>query len=194
MNKLLLYVAILFLFSQNVAAQIIYPKDENGKITYLGVVKIDSTTKDSLFNGITKWVKRNYSKYNTVVVDSVNYTIKTPGHFLVYINPGVLKEIHGEIFYDLNIEVKENRYRYVFTNFKFEYYKQDRADYKYKPTKKFKPLEDETFPGWGVAWQKHKANTDAHVKKMIGSLYYFLTIKEAKEKELNTVIKKDDNW
>ncbi len=178
-----------FYFSSN--AQIVMPKDESGKITYLDVVKMDSIPTDTLFKRLKNWVKFTYPTSKTTV-DSVSKNIATRGRCLVYLNPGVLKEIHGAIRYDLTIELKENRYRYVFTNFVFEYYKQDKF-YKFNPTGKEKPLEDEKFPGWQTPWEKHKYNTDAHVKAKVADLKKAVENKKP-ETMVIPAVQKNKDW
>jgi hypothetical protein len=178
-----------FYFSSN--AQIVMPKDETGKITYLDVVKLDSIPSDTIYKRLKNWVKFTYPLSKTTI-DSVTKSIATRGRFLVYINPGVLKEIHGAIRYDLTIELKGNRYRYMFTNFVFEYYKQDKF-YKFNPTGKEKPLEDEKFPGWQAPWEKHKYNTDAHVKAKVADLKKSLENKKA-ETMVIPAVQKSKDW
>ncbi len=183
-------ILFCFYFSDG-KGQVVLPKDENGKITYLEIIKKDSIPTDTLYKRASNWVNYTYPK-SKIIVDTTAKRIATRGRFLVYTKAGVLKEIHGAIRYDLNIEVKENRYRYTFTNFVFEYYKQDRY-YKYKPTGKEKPLEDEKFPAWQSAWEKHKYSVDAHVKEKLEDLG-----KAMDNKKLETMIiqpvKKNEEW
>ncbi len=157
----LLIIASVSYFTTN--AQVVMPKDEEGKITYLEVLSMDSIPGDTVFNRIVSWVKYTYPQSKSTI-DTINKALATRGRFLVYTNPGVLKEIHGAIRYDLKIELKENRYRYTFTNFVFEYYKQDR-NYKYVPTGQTKALEEEKFAGWQTPWEKHKNNTETIFKQ-----------------------------
>lgn len=182
---------LFYLVFFHIHAQVVLPRDEAGKYTYLDVVKMDSIPADTLFKRINDWVKFTYPKSNTSV-DSITRKIATRGRFLVYTNPGVLKEIHGAIRYDVALELKENRYRYTFTNFVFEYYKQDRF-YKYNPTGKTKPLEDEKFPGWQSAWEKHKNATDAHVKNKIEDLKKAVENKKPETMVIQPV-KKTQDW
>ncbi len=185
-------VGLLLCFSFfNTSAQVVLPKDETGKITYLDVVRMDSLSADTLFRRIKQWVKFTYPKSNTGI-DSISRRVVTRGRFLVYTNPGVLKEIHGAIRYDLAIELKENRYRYSFTNFVFEYYKQDR-NYKYVATGKDKPLEDEKFPSWQAAWEKHKNTTDAQIKEKIEDLKKAVENKK-QETMFIAPVKKTQDW
>ncbi len=188
---LTLLSTLLVAFHLNSNAQVVMPKDENGKITYLDVVKTDSIPADSLSKRIKNWVKYTYPKSN-VTIDSAAHTIALRGRFLVYINPGVLKEIHGAIRYDLSLEWKDDRYRYTFTNFVFEYYKQDK-NYKYNPTGNTRNLEDEKFPGWQGPWIKHKNTTDAHVKAKIEDLKKAVENKKPETMVIPTV-KKTKDW
>lgn len=190
---LLLTLSTLFTISFFYSnAQVVMPKDEEGKITYLEVVSMDSIPKDTVFKRIQNWIKFTYPQSKTTV-DSSNKAIATRGRFLVYTNPGVLKEIHGAIRYDLSIELKENRYRYTFTNFVFEYYKQDR-NYKYNPTGTTRPLEDEKFPGWQAPWEKHKNNTDEHVKAKVDDLKKAVVNKKPEIMVIPEVKKKNKDW
>ena len=193
-KRLVPYVALFLLFFGaffNSIAQVVMPKDEAGKITYLDVVKKDSVATDSIFKRILEWTKFTYPT-RKITIDSIERKIVTRERFLVYTNPGVLKEIHGAIRYDLAIEIKENRYRYTFTNFVFEYYKQNR-DLKYAPTGATKVLEDEKFPGWQTPWVKHKNSTDAHVKAKIEDLSKAVDNKKPETMVIPTV-KKSKDW
>jgi hypothetical protein len=193
-KRLVQILALSLLFSLTLfvsKAQIVMPKDENGKIIYMEVVKMDSIPQDTIYKRILDWVKFTYPKSKTTI-DSADKKIATRGRFLVYTNPGVIKEIHGAIRYDLAIELKENRYRYTFTNFVFEYYKQDRF-YKYNPTGKTKPLEDEKFPGWQGPWEKHKISTEAHVKAKAEDLRKAVENKKP-ETMVIPAIKKTQDW
>ncbi|MCU0428835.1 MAG: hypothetical protein MUF42_02575 [Cytophagaceae bacterium] len=155
-------------FSQNL------PTDESGKIVFVQVEK-DSSRIDSLTAWTNQWMKERYTKF-PIQQDSTKF--KTQGQFMVYIKEGVFMQPHGTIRYDFSIEFKENRYRYVFSNFIFEYYKQERSDLKYHPTGELKPLEDKEFKGYQKLWEKHKRSTQDHVKKMILSHKAFIANKK----------------
>jgi hypothetical protein len=184
-----LLFAICF-FNSN--AQVVMPKDEAGKITYLEVLSMDSIPRDTVYKRIMTWIKFAYPQ-SKLTKDSSNSAMAVRGRFLVYLNPGVIKEIHGAIRYDLSIELKENRYRYTFTNFVFEYYKQDR-NYKYVPTGNTKPLEDEKFPGWQSGWIKHKNTTDAHIKDKIADLKKAIENKKPETMVIPAVKKNSKDW
>ncbi|HSZ25339.1 MAG TPA: DUF4468 domain-containing protein [Cytophagaceae bacterium] len=188
---MLVWMTLFLSFYINSNAQVVMPRDENGKIIYQDVVKVDSVPQDSIFKRINNWVNYTYPKTKKNI-DTAMQKISTRGRFIVYINPGVLREIHGAIRYDVSIEVKQKRYRYTFTNFVFEYYKQDKF-YKYNPTGKEKPLEDEKFPQWQGPWEKHKNTTDAQVKAKIEDLWKAVNNKKAETMVIPTV-KKNSDW
>lgn len=169
------FACLLCLLSVVLNAQL--PVDNKGKIHFVEIVK-DSTNSDSLSAWIKSWVEERYSK-NPVTIDSTQKSFATTGRFTVYVKEGVFQQIHGTIRYSLRIEIRENRYRYQFTDFVFEYYRQERSDLKYHPTGKEKPLEDKDFKGSQKLWEKHKVTTDKHVKQMIASLKGYLAQKKA---------------
>lgn len=95
--------------------------------------------------------------------------VKCTTSIMVYTKGMVSKEIHGRITYEVNVEIKEHKYRYTFTNFVFEYYKQNRQ-YKYEPTGRLKPLEDPKYPGRQPVWNKHKIGINNLVLQHIATL------------------------
>ncbi|MEB0261280.1 MULTISPECIES: DUF4468 domain-containing protein [unclassified Mucilaginibacter] len=53
-------------------------------------------------------------------------TLNTSGKLLVYTGVSLMRKEGGEISYTLNIQTKENRYRYRISNFVFKPYQRDR--------------------------------------------------------------------
>ncbi len=53
-------------------------------------------------------------------------TLNTSGMLLVYTGVSLMRKEGGEISYTLNIQTKENRYRYRISNFVFKPYQRDR--------------------------------------------------------------------
>jgi hypothetical protein len=152
------------------------PTDQNGKITYVEIIK-DSIQTDSLSKWIGQWMGERYTQF-PIEKDSNGSYFSTKGRFLVYVKEGIFKQIHGAIHYSVKVEIRENRYRYIFTGFVFEYYQQERADLLYHPNGKEKPLEEKEFKGSQKLWDRHKVTTDQHVKKMIASLKFFVATKK----------------
>ncbi|MFL5729424.1 MAG: hypothetical protein ACJ75J_08040, partial [Cytophagaceae bacterium] len=111
--------------------------------------------------------------------------------FLVYTKGAISKEIHGAIRYSVKIEVKNNKYKYRFSDFVFEYYKINR-NYQYLPTGQEKPLEEEKFTGWDNAWENHKKETYSRITSLIKSLKSDMGKKEKIEQKKEPVGKKEE--
>src|SRR5690348_5723510 len=95
---------------------------------FSNVVVADSLSHEFLFHNASRWV--NSLKDEKVVLsqnDSINGKIEGESSYLVYTQQaGILKKLSGRISYKISIEVKDNKYRYHFSDFVFHYYKQDR--------------------------------------------------------------------
>jgi hypothetical protein len=88
---------------------------------------------------------------------------------MVYNKGVVSKEPHGRIRFNVQLDIKPNKYRYSFSDFVFEYYKINR-EYKFTPTGKEKPLEEPKASGWQKLWNKHKGTTNKEIQNYIASL------------------------
>src|SRR6185437_15114718 len=157
------------------------PIDEKGKINFQEIVKQNGYTKQQLLKSATAWAQETY-EYNSKSVHIDSNSVTITGRFLVYVKGAFSKEIHGAIRYKVYVSVKDDKYFYQFTNFIFEYYKINRQ-YKYVPTGKEKPLEDQEFPGWQKPWEKDKVETYNRVTKEIDSLKGSMLAKPAPPKE-----------
>jgi hypothetical protein len=187
---LILFILILSFY--DAMPQSILPLDETSqKITFEEIVKVDSTPSLLLYSNAEKWMNKYFKLEKSLQhLDPGSGQLENEGRFLVY-TKGISKEIHGAIRFKVIVEIKENKYRYRFTDFVFEYYKQNRQ-YKYVPTGKEKPLEDKKFPGWEKPWIKHKAETQERIYEYISSLKSAMAFKEipAKARE----VKKKEEW
>lgn len=145
-----------------------FPLNESGKIYFYEVVKADSLTKDFLYHNALKWVYalRNPDLQMTVKPDSLKGKIEAENELSVYSQTGVLKKLSGKVTYTSSVEVKDNLYRYTFSNFVFHYYKQDRT-YKIVATGKTKDLEDSKASGWQKLWDQHRNTV---FKKITGDI------------------------
>lgn len=164
------------------------------KITYSNIVIVDSVPTTQLYKNAESWMSKNFksaTNYQTQF-NLLEGFVKFSNSIMVYTKGMVSKEIHGRITYDVNVEIKEHKYRYSFTNFVFEYYKQNRQ-YKYEPTSRLKPLEKPKYPGWQPVWNKHKIGINNLVLQHIASLkndmsQTSLTVEEKK------AVKKKIEW
>jgi len=76
----------------------------NGKVTYTNIVKIDSVSKDEIYNRAKHWLAYNYDYFK---VDNKDELI-CRGH--IQIGSAYLWQI-------ITIKIKEGRYKYEITNF-----------------------------------------------------------------------------
>lgn len=185
-----IYFSLLLTLSSACYAQALLPvDDETRKITFEEIVKLDSVPADKLYQYADVWMSQNFKNKDMVTqFDLASGYLQSQGRFKVYTKGGISKTIHGTIRYDVSIDIKSGKYKYKFTNFVFEYYKQDKQ-YKYVPTGKEKPLEDPKFPGWERPWARYKRETAVNINNYILSLKAAMAYKEAPPKPK---IKKED--
>jgi hypothetical protein len=214
MKKSINFFLILFLniliCSQSSSQSIFYNKkykqktdfqrDENNKIVFYEVVSLDSIEgidRKILYENALNWLRTvTIEKSDKITFENELMGImEAETGFMVYIPSMITKIPHGKIFYKIQIEVKEKKYRYYFYDFVFQYYKQDRRDLKYKPvSKSIRPLEKEKYPGYQTAWNAHKVTLKERIEGQIEMLKN--EIKVVNKKESNSkpekVIKKTD--
>ncbi|MCK5469819.1 MAG: DUF4468 domain-containing protein [Cyclobacteriaceae bacterium] len=171
-----------------------FPIDDLGKYTITEVVELHGIDKDKLFlNGekFMKKVKVLNSKKKYYKIEKDNYTITNKGSFYVYRIGSVKKGIGGAVEYDIDLEIKDGKYRYTITNFIFNEYQRNRYG-KYEPVKgKFIPLEMEVSSINKKEWEKHKQVVFEKSLELIQNLYSEMIYAEEKK---NKKVKKDDNW
>jgi len=145
-----------------------FPLNESGKIYFYEVAKADSLTKDFLYHNALKWfyALRNPDLQMIIKGDSLKGKIDAQNELSVYSQTGVLKKLSGKVTYTSSVEVRDNLYRYTFSNFIFHYYKQDRT-YKIVETGKTKDLEDSKASGWQKLWDQHRNTV---FKKITGDI------------------------
>ena len=115
-----LFMILLFTFTQ-ASGSLEYSFDESGKIVFMEVVNT-KLGYDTLFQNLDNLgfdMDRNDDK--GIVVK----TFKKAASFMLY-NKRISKVPHGRLSYTLLIEVKDNRYRYLITDFVFHEYERNR--------------------------------------------------------------------
>jgi hypothetical protein len=158
MKKLLLTLALILL-----AVSISFAQTE---FKFSEVVKADSSNAEDLSTKAKKWiVSRKFS-----AIDTANVPVfKGENWFKVYQKGVVSKQMHGTITYKIVLEIKDNKYRYTFSDFVFHYHKPGRNQ-AMVPTGKTKPLTDEKAEGWQKTWEKHKSYTKQQMEILIADL------------------------
>ncbi|MDQ3393386.1 MAG: DUF4468 domain-containing protein [Bacteroidota bacterium] len=166
---------ILFLMIFGIDSQeSILPKNEEGLIHFEGLVHVENLNKDALFNNAINYVSPSNKKRNKSSKDlSINpekQVIQKKGNFFVYTQGLITPQVHGEITYNIYIQVFEDGYKYTFTNFVFNYYQRNRYGRYARVSGKYKYLEEEKFAGMQKTWTNHKLYTKEFVESQIHQL------------------------
>ena len=170
-----------------------FPLNESGKIYFYEVARADSLRKDVLYHNAVRWfyALRNPDLQMVIKADSLKGKIDAQNELSLYSQTGVLKKLSGKVTYTSSVEVKDNLYRYTFSNFVFHYYKQDRT-YKIVATGKTKDLEDTNASGWQKLWDQHRNTVFKKITADIGQLKTMIIevpVDPKKEKEKKKEIK-----
>ena len=123
--KTLLIGLVGFLFAGNAfAQQNLLSFDEHNKYIYYQVVIMPALPADTLRERGEYFLKTAYPK---TVVKSVGVeSLKGEAKFITYGGVSVMRHEKGEVAYEVNIEFKDQKYRFWLTNFVFTPYQRDR--------------------------------------------------------------------
>jgi hypothetical protein len=124
MKIFMIALASLFFAEVTLAQKELLSFDENNKYIYYQVADMPGLPKDTLFARVSYFLKSDYPKIKLSHTDP--NLLNGHGRFLVYGGGGILKHENGEISYSLNIECKDQKYRYWLTGFVFTPYQRDR--------------------------------------------------------------------
>jgi hypothetical protein len=170
--KILSYLFIL-MFPVLDSTESILPKNEFGIIHFEEEIKSENLGKEELFLNGLKYISKIQKvsrKKPELVANHEKGLIINNGSFYVYTQGLITPQIHGEITYNVRLEVTENSYKYTFTDFVFQYYQRNRYG-KFTPVKgKVKALEEEKFAGMQKIWLNHKKVTKQVIEKQIQQL------------------------
>jgi len=98
--------------------------DEHNKYIFYQVVDMPGLTADSLHERGLHFLKTAYPK--TVIKSAEGASVTGSGKFLTYGGVSVMRHEKGEIAYQFNIELKDQKYRFWLTSFVFTPYQRDR--------------------------------------------------------------------
>jgi hypothetical protein len=166
------------------------PVNQPEKYIFYEIVDVDSMAAGMLYHNAAKWLRQNSTTLH--VADSLGGVLNASNEFSVFKESGVLKKISGKVTYNMVIEVKDNRYRYHFSDFVFHYYGPDRY-HAMGPTGKKKKLEDPKAAGWQKLWDAHRTKTTEKIQQDIAVLK--VKIKERQVQQPSTPEpKKEVKW
>ena len=112
--KRLILPLILILFSFTSRAQLIMIDSETGEYQYEDVVTADEISQSQIKERATKWIQAYYKLDDSINIDSTDIHQKNSFKFDWKF---IQKNISLELFFDVTIRTKENRYKYKFSNF-----------------------------------------------------------------------------
>ena len=97
---------------------------QDGKVNYVGVVNVDSTSKDELYNRAKRWFVDKYNSGKDVIQldDKENGEVIGKGFFseIWRVNWAFSQSIN--VWNTVKIQVKDNKFRYEITNFDLKYF------------------------------------------------------------------------
>ncbi|MEN8124085.1 MAG: DUF4468 domain-containing protein [Bacteroidota bacterium] len=114
MKKIILS-SILFLFFYISSAQLIMVDGETGEYKYEEVIKVEGVSKQQIVERAEKWTNLYY-KDSKITIDSAGTLRKLANYNFSWIF--ISKNISLQLFYDVEIKTKDNRYKYTFSNLK----------------------------------------------------------------------------
>jgi hypothetical protein len=167
-------IVVVFLLASQLAArgQVNFPLNASGKIEISDVI-VDSLKKEDLYtlagNWFTSLSKSPGITLKEITKDSLRGEIAAVLEFPVFYQSGVFQKVLGRVSYNLTLSVKDYKYRYVYTGFVLQPYKQDRY-YKSVPSGKIKPLEEPEAKGWQKNWDQCRSVTQTRVNNQIADL------------------------
>ncbi len=113
--KRLILPLVIILFSYVSNAQLIMIDGETGDYKYEDVVTADGISKAQILERANKWTKEYYEFNSPIETDSMGFAEMVKFEFKWKF---IQKYIPIELFYDITIKAKDNRYKYTISNFK----------------------------------------------------------------------------
>ena len=167
--------------------------NKNGRYHQSEVVVVEGFTGSTLFENGLQWIKTPghiAGRVFEIKSDSIAQSVSAKMEIKTFTQSGVFKKQTGTITYHFRMEMKDGKYRYMFSDFVFHYYAADR-NLKLVDTQKTKRLEDKKAQGWQRTWNDHKQFAYETVKNQIESFSHALT---AKPVIMEPIAKKETEW
>jgi len=170
--KRLILTLIIVLFSFASQAQLIMIDSETGAYRYIDVVTIEGVSQSQIKERAAKWLHAYYNSTDPISTDSTSVQQKNSFKFDWKF---IKKNIPLELFFDVTIKTKDNRYKYDFSNFQVGKKVNDNID----------ASDLKAYIGrFPSKYQIHiEEPIDAEITKAIESLTYFINNKKLKVDE-----------
>lgn len=106
---------ILFLSFYFGQAQLIMIDSETGEYRYEDVVRVEGISSSEIKERAKSWLTNYYTQIDSMYTDSMGVKQLNTYHFEWKL---ISKKIDVDLFFDVSIKAKDNRYKYDFGNFK----------------------------------------------------------------------------
>jgi hypothetical protein len=97
---------------------------KDGKVTYTGIIQVDSSDKSKLYNKAKKWFIEQYKSAKDVIQldDKENGEIIGKGYFetVWQMGFGIAQKVND--WHTVKVSVKDNKFKYEITDFRVKYY------------------------------------------------------------------------
>jgi hypothetical protein len=179
MKKLLILLSIIS--TSFVNAQEFPISEKTGKVSYEGVVKLDSLSSSDIYIRANEWFAKSYNSAKSVIQmnDAVSKKIIGKGEIQVY----YIGSDAGKFLYTISFFAKEGRYKYIITDI----YHVGVPGTNYKSAGMIK----NEIPDCGKfnlpkrLWIKHKDKAEKHIQVLISNLNQYMN---------ETNVLDDDDW
>ncbi len=154
---------ILFLSFYFGQAQLIMIDDETGEYRYEEVARAEGISSSEIQARAKSWLSKYYTQIDSMSSDSSSVKQLNSYRFTWIL---IRKSIDVELFFDVSIKVKDNRYKYDFSNFKVG--KMSKGDLQSMSLKKYL----DRFPSDYQILIEEPIDTE--ITKAIASLNYYV--------------------
>jgi hypothetical protein len=125
MKKIVFALLSLFMVTASLAQDTALEFDESNTYVYYKIVDMPGINADTLYRRGWDFAKALNTK-NKPAKGKAAYALNTRGSFPVYTGSSLIKKEAGAVTYTLNIEAKDQKFRYKLSDFVFLPYKRDR--------------------------------------------------------------------
>lgn len=146
---------------------------KNGKVTYTGIVTVDSINKIKLYNNVKKWFIEQYRSAKDVIQldDKENGEVIGKGFFETNWQYTFVDERKVNVWHTVKIYLKDNKFKYEITNFTLKYYVEGSM---YSAGKNVEEAIENFGKDRERNTKKYFAQVDAEVTSIISSLLNFM--------------------
>jgi hypothetical protein len=114
-KRKIIFPLILFLSFYFGQAQLIMIDSETGDYRYEEVVRAPGISGSEIKERAGNWLKNYYRPTDSIATDSLGVNLLGTYHFRWKL---ITKDIDVNLFFDVSIKGKDNRYKYDFSNFR----------------------------------------------------------------------------